>query len=188
MDSVESGWTRLEEVLGTARIDWDRVLQALVAVWPDDAGSSMFSSKLNRWESPIWSPPLLEFEIERHGGTVMGSTRAEVQSWTVNVEDRSVELMGSRPRQLTKAAPRLDVVPLARQCLDEMNAGPEGGSDWLMWPDETRVRVKISRIIPETNKQTTAGRRKRFREALNDLAAATDWREESANSWMRAPR
>ena len=161
MGNVESGWTKLEEVLGTARIDWDRVLQALVAVWPDDAESSMFSSKLNRWESPTWSPPLLEFEIERHGGTVMGSPRAEVQSWTVDVEGQSVELMGSRRRQLVKAAPRLDDVPHARRCLDEMNAGPEGGSDWLTWPDETRVRVKIGRIIPETNKPTAAGRRRR---------------------------
>ena len=32
------------------------------------------------------NPPNLCFSIDRHGGTVMGSKRAERQTWTLNLE------------------------------------------------------------------------------------------------------
>jgi hypothetical protein len=41
---------------------------------------------LNRMEKPIWNPPILTFRIERHGAAALGSSRAEVQEWTVDLE------------------------------------------------------------------------------------------------------
>src|SRR3954447_10558198 len=54
-----------------------------------DSGScgGMKGKKLfNRTENLWWDPPLILFVIERHGGTVMGSSRAELQHWEINLD------------------------------------------------------------------------------------------------------
>ena len=37
-------------------------------------------------EDLTWDPPNLCFSIDRHGGTVMGSKRAERQTWMLNLQ------------------------------------------------------------------------------------------------------
>src|SRR5262245_40578289 len=50
----------------------------------------MWGCKLfGRMESVKWQPPLLGFRIERHGAFKMGSTRAEIQVWEVDLEKRT---------------------------------------------------------------------------------------------------
>ena len=64
------------------RIDQPRKLERLLSeVWDDLGGSDcgMAGHKLiGRMEHVEWNPPVLTFTIERHGGTVLGSTRAEL--------------------------------------------------------------------------------------------------------------
>jgi hypothetical protein len=36
---------------------------------------------LGRMEEVVWEPPILSFTVERHGGTVQGSSRAS-PGWT----------------------------------------------------------------------------------------------------------
>ena len=50
----------------------------------------MWASKLGRMEKVEWQPPYLTFSIERHGATVKGSTRAELQNWQVDTSHRSL--------------------------------------------------------------------------------------------------
>jgi hypothetical protein len=58
------------------------LVNLLAAAWDDLSiarGSGMEPDKLyDRMEKVHWEPPLLLFVIERHGGTVQGSTRAEL--------------------------------------------------------------------------------------------------------------
>src|SRR5438876_3187016 len=56
----------------------------------DGGGGGMKADKvLDRLEEIEWEPPLLSFKIERHGGTCLGSSRAEMQSWSLDVDDLS---------------------------------------------------------------------------------------------------
>ncbi len=68
--------------------DTSGLQKVLANYWESIEGSNaggMRAYKLSgRIEKPKWVPPLLTFEIERHGGTVQGSSRAELQRWTIN--------------------------------------------------------------------------------------------------------
>lgn len=96
--------TEVERLLAVA---WDDLLR-------DDGG--MESYKLfNRMEDVTWTPPLLTFRIERHGATVMGSSRAEMQAWTIDVEKGTACCEAKGYRQLSPRQRPLDVKPLAAE-------------------------------------------------------------------------
>src|SRR5438270_7987054 len=93
---------QLRELLGTiprgklVEADARRIEQALAACWEDLAGyeGGMAGGKLfGRTEEMEWDPPLLIFKIERHGGFVAGSSRAEIQNWQVDLDRRSASLL-----------------------------------------------------------------------------------------------
>ena len=52
-------------------------------------------------------------------------------------------------------------------------------SENIEWNSDTQVRVLISKVIPETNKQTTAARRKRFRKKIEELLFSNRWKTTS---------
>jgi hypothetical protein len=52
-------------------------------------------------EDVAWQPPKLSFAVERHGGMVMGSTRADVQHWEVDLEKRTTSLAKAGRRQVS---------------------------------------------------------------------------------------
>lgn len=62
----------------------------LASCWKQFEGSNaegMAGYKLRgRMEDVVWHPPSLRFMIERHGATVLGSTRAARQEWNINIE------------------------------------------------------------------------------------------------------
>jgi hypothetical protein len=67
---------------------------------------------LDRMKDVTWNPPELTFTIERHGATALGSTRAELHRWTVDVQKETATCMLVGRRQLKPMQPRLDVRPL----------------------------------------------------------------------------
>jgi hypothetical protein len=154
------------------------LIALLAAVWPSLDGAddeAMASWKLGRMEGPEWRPPLLTFVIERHGGFVLGSTRAELQQWTVNLDTLTASVEVAGRRQLRPLAPRLNVARLVAEIMELVAAGVE--DDRLGWSaDRQTVRVRISKIIPADGfQQTVAGRRKRFRDKLRAAMAASGW-------------
>src|SRR5262249_29182080 len=97
----------------------EKVVGILEACWIDLEGSgeeSMHAGKLARAEDLIWHPPILSFVIERHGGTVLGSTRAELHRWEIDVDRGSAtcDPQAGR-RQLRRQSPALNVEPLAEE-------------------------------------------------------------------------
>lgn len=61
----------------------------LAKCWDDlkgDAGGMAADKLLGRMEQVRWHPPESVFLIERHGRTVLRSTRADKQEWTINVD------------------------------------------------------------------------------------------------------
>src|SRR5690606_20033084 len=89
----------------------------LVTCWPvlkgGDGGGMDVSKLVGRIESLAWEPPHLTFKIERHGRFVMGSGRAEMQSWAVNVNSGVARFGDGGYRQMRPRDPALKTRPIA---------------------------------------------------------------------------
>ena len=144
----------------------------------------MRAQKLDRIEELHWDPPLLRFAIERHGGTAIGSTRAECQEWTVNVEEGTASCRMSGFHQLEPMAKALKVAPVVKELVQLIEEGSE--DQRLKWSgDGQRVTVSLRKAIDSAEvqqgavseyKQTKQGRSKRLGEALRAELEEMGWR------------
>jgi hypothetical protein len=154
-------------------------LERLLAnVWEDLGGdvAAMTGHKLiGRIEHAQWKPPKLSFTIERHGGTVQGSSRAELQHWAVDLDQKTATCERTGHRQLSPMARRLDVEPIADKIADKIVNGEL--DDRLRWLPDGRVRVQMGTICPKGSgfKQTIEGRRRRLRENLIERLKPNGW-------------
>jgi hypothetical protein len=163
----------------------------LADCWDDlvgDDGAMAAHKLLNRkMENVTWKPPILSFAIERHGAAVLGSTRAELQHWQIDVKKKTKVLFGLGRRQLIPKQKSLDVSPLAEEIATLILDHTE--DDRLRWYDDGSVKVLLSNIAdlaPRTAfKQTLAGRRRRFREALRERLGA-GWKEVGRQVYKKA--
>ncbi len=181
-DEGMSGVDRLREYLATvppgtipSTTDLERLLAACWDEFTGDYGGMEGYKLLGRMEDVTWKPPILSFTVERHGRTVAGSTRADLQSWTVNVEKLTIFCEPLSHRQVRPMQTRLKVEPLVEEIVRLVVA--KQLDDRLQWHDDGSVKVLVGKIIPEDSavKQTLAGRRKRFREKLTERLEAEGW-------------
>jgi hypothetical protein len=167
-------------------------LELLLADIRDDLGGDhggMAGQKLvGRMKQTEWNSPVLTFLIERHGGTVLGSTRAELQRWSVDLEHQTATCQRTGNRQLSPMAKRVDVGFIADEIADRIVVGE--ADDRLSWLGDGRVRVEVGRISVGGSgfKQTVQGRRKRLREALIDRLSTKGWAHLGRNAFHRRPR
>ena len=95
--------------------DAREVESLLAACWDrfdgGDAEGMSADKLIGRIAQVEWDPPVLSFLIERHGGTVMGSSRAAVHAWNIDVAQMTAHCLAVGHRQLKPMAPRLDVAP-----------------------------------------------------------------------------
>ena len=140
-----------------------RVVAGLMTAWSHLAGTSdqsTFAYKLGRIEMLAWSPPRITFVLERHGGTVNGSSRADLHSWEVDLEKGEARIASKSFRQLKPPASRLDCGALAREIAAIIDSG--GSHSAIDWDDATQtVTIKLGILIPDAGQRTTSGRRKR---------------------------
>ena len=155
--------------------DLERLLAACWDEFSGDYGGMEGYKLLGRIEDVTWEPPILAFAVERHGRTVAGSSRADLQGWTVNTEQKTVFCEPLGCRQVRPIQPRLKVEPLVEEIVRLTVAKHE--DDRLQWHDGGSVKVLAGKIIPADSavKQTLAGRRKRFREKLVERLEAEGW-------------
>jgi hypothetical protein len=167
------------EMQAPGAVDRDDLVRFLYPAWDDLGGGreeSMSADKLRRLENPLWKPPVLEFALERHGGTVLGSSRGDVHHWAVDITTRTATIVWIGRRQLRPMDARLNVPAL----VDELTGLIEAGVDdpRLAWSaDKSQVQIMIGAAIPETYRETTRGRRKRFAAAFSERAAEKEWEE-----------
>ena len=164
--------------------DESEMERLLAACWNDLVGDDggMTDAKLpGRMEGVVWQPPKIVFRIERHGATVIGSTRAEVQEWTIDLERRTKAVVTVGRRQVRPMQGRLDVQPIA----DEIAAAilESRPDDRLKWDGTDHVRLLIGKVLPAGSavKETLAGRRKRLRESVAVLVVSAGWKLVKAN-------
>lgn len=166
-------------------IDVDSQLASdLASSWDALIGSdqeSMTADKVGRLENLKWNPPLLSFDIERHGSTVRGSSRAEVHTWTVDVMAATADVTTGGFRQIKPRAAPWDAnngVEVVLEAVREHRDEP-----YLKWKGDD-FRVLTGNIIPPGPKQTTAGRSKRFRTLLADRLTTNGWQQQG-QYWTR---
>jgi hypothetical protein len=128
----------------------EEVVRALTRCWSELAGyeTAMADYKLYRAERMRWELPDLTFIVARHGGTVIGSRRAELQQWTVDVEQGQAIPGSAGFRQLNPKDRPLRTAPLVAEILKQVVAGVD--DDRLRWEspgDRTIVRVLVSQFI-----------------------------------------
>jgi hypothetical protein len=152
--------------------------------FPGDYGGMRGHKLLSRMEAVFWEPPRLVFEIERHGAVVLGSSRAEVQRWVVDVDNMTAVCESVRHRQLYPMQARLKVEPLAEEIAKLVVAGKK--DDRLKWHEDGAVRILIGVILPKDSavKRTLEGRRKRFWKAFTRRIKECGW-EKSSGSVFR---
>jgi hypothetical protein len=162
----------------------DLVRRSLAEAWEHLPGSDEESTdayKLHRAENLQWQPPILSFVLERHGGTVVGSSRAALHNWEADLNLRQARIVRLGRRQLTSQDERLNVKPLAEEVAKAIIK--HRSKRWLNWKEANQVQIDIGELIPATNAQTTAGRRKRFHDALTTRLAVEGWAP-STNRWL----
>jgi hypothetical protein len=157
-----------------------RITDLLAAAWDELQGSDaegMTAAKIRgRIEDLTWQPPCLSFTIERHGGTVLGSTRAELHRWEVNVATGEAAVVAtSRFRQVAPRARPVPVGPLVAEVAHAIKHHQEHPA--VAWLSRTRVRVIASRVegLRSPFEQTAAGRRRRFGAVLDQQLAPLGW-------------
>jgi hypothetical protein len=150
------------------------------ALTGSDDGGMEGHKLIGRTENITWTSPVLQFRIERHGATVNGSKLASVQHWSVNLDKRDADLQEESTRRLEIFDARLDVNKLASEICNAITAKVD--EPRLKWDGNDTVKVLIAVVIPPTNKQTTAGRRKRFWKALDEKLAPLGWKRSSPQS------
>ena len=177
------------QVVAPGRIDTSiegEVRQLLSECWNSLSGSSetsMADRKVGRAEKFSWQPPILSFEIERHGGAVNGSKFGEIQQWSVNLDELRATHATIGRRRLTDLEPKLDVGALALEVFDLIQQ--KQSDERLTWMDDACVRINMTRVIPDgPAKQTTAGRRKRFRCAIEPLMIPGGWLRKSSGTHL----
>jgi hypothetical protein len=129
------------------------------------------------------APRTLRFVLERHGGTVNGSTRAALHHWEIDIDAWTARIVKERHRQLYPQSPRLDVQPLADRVAEAILNQAE--HPWITRKPDGSVRVNIGAIIPAGDQRTTVARRKRFRTALARRLNPHGWQEKPYNHWIR---
>jgi len=173
--------TYLQSILPGPVQDTEQMQVKLRNCWHEFSGGtaeSMTADKLvGRMEDVMWDPPLIEFVIERHGGTVQGSSRAERHLWTVNLTTRAATCKRIGHRQLRPMAKKLDVRPVAEAIVQLILAGAP--DERLKWNVAGDVRVQIGKILPAESAatQTVTARRKRLRTAIDELLEEAGWQK-----------
>lgn len=181
---------RLSELPPGAVQEADGIVALLTRCWQQCAGSHserMHSGKLWRVENLWWEPPVLSFTIDRHGRMGMGSTRAELQNWRVDLERKTARCEASRSyRQMLSRAETVKIEPLARELADSMLSGRP--DERLRWQGSHTVRLLMAKIFPYGSgfKQTVLERRKRLRTAIGRLLSEKGWHENRRGVYCKA--
>jgi len=159
-----------------------KLIPILNACWYDFQyrnEGKMEAYKLTRMAEPLWVPPKLIFEIERHGATALGSSRAEIQQWVINIETREADVNPVGHRQIYKIQAKFDVKPIADELAKKIQKGKKDPR--LKWSSTGSEMDLSSNILPRSSKKTMEGRRKRLSFALEERLEPLGW--ESNGSW-----
>jgi hypothetical protein len=171
--------------------DARRIESLLAACWSELPGSGeggMLPYKLlGRTENMEWNPPVLTFEVERHGARVQSSVYAELQMWTVDMDSGLAELSPySSKRLVGKRQASVNVNVLAEEIAALVIAAKKD-DDRLKWYGSSKVKVLIGEIFPAGSavRETLAGRRRRLGKVIADRLGPEGWRKTGVHTFEK---
>ena len=162
--------------------DSTEVQHLLAASWHLLDGSNdggMEAHKLHgRMEDVTWNPPVLKFVVERHGGTTLGSTRAELQHWEVNLDTGTAEITKTGHRQLEPMVPRISIKGMAEEIAQAVLKGDDDKRFFIDSHNGDLV-VNASAIFRTGSgfKRTVEGRRMRLCNYIGDILSEHGWQK-----------
>ena len=176
--SLDSLKAYLSQLPAGAVADTQELTSKLSACWGELEGANeggMEAYKLwSRMETVTWNPPTLEFALERHGAVVLGSTLAELQNWSVNIDSGTATYTPGRKRVVVSKQAKLDVRPIAKEIAQIVVDRKVDAR--VAWKNAETVQIHIGKIIPDEGpKQTVASRRRRFWAALEGHVRPNGW-------------
>jgi len=182
VDDLERAFASLHPGEVSEPTGWDRLLaEDWVELRGSDDGGMEGYKLLGRMERVRWQPPVLSFVVERHGGTVMGSTRAELQHWEIDVAERTARLVKVGHRQLNSMASRTDIEGLAEEITVRILSGED--DDRIKRFEDRSVKVLVTKIFPTGSgfQRTVSGRRKRLLQYVAETLSKAGWKETTTN-------
>ena len=170
--------------------DEEAVRFLLYKAWDDlniKSHSGFYKEKhIDRTVNLAWDPPSLTFIIERHGGFVQGSSRAEIQSWVVDVQSFCAEHTVSSAKQMRPASPRINMAQIVARLIAAISEETEDPWIKLLHEDRSQFKLNIAQIIPDQGPTKTVGaRRKRLNRDLERELSAAGWRQEKPNHYKK---
>jgi hypothetical protein len=106
----------------------NKIRVLLADCWHEVDGGTAYSTTgekiRDRAENLQWNQPFLNFTLERHGPTVLGSGRAPLHEWHLHLETATATCDLGRYRQLSPTAAKMDVKPLVAEVLAAVRQGP----------------------------------------------------------------
>ena len=152
------------ELLQMLREQWDGL-----TIVSDDYSIALYKLTDERIENlHVDDNGCINFGIERHGRTTLGSPYADVHHWVVDLAARTACVAGTTPRLIGKRSQPIDVKAVVTTILDALKNEDATIVDRTK---DGRLRIKIKAVIPDGGKETTQGRRKRVWTALNEALA-----------------
>jgi hypothetical protein len=190
MDGVYS-MVKLKEFLNTleegkvSEDDVTKLAYILSYYWNEFSGNGsegMEGYKLvGRMEDVYWEPPIISFDIERHGCTVLGSTKAAIHTWRVDIEKKIADCCDTwRHRVVGPRSKPLNVAPLAEEISNLILNHKEDHR--LKWFKNGNILIKTGEFIDGV-KETRIKRRKRFRNKINEILLPLGWETKKANHY-----
>jgi len=170
--------------------DFTEVERLLAASWHLLNGSNkggMEGCKLHgRMENVVWNPPVLKFFVERHGGTMVGSTRAELQHWEVNLDATTAEITKTGYRQLEPMAPRISIKGMEEEIVQAILNGDDDKRFFIDSHNGDLV-VNASAIFRTGSgfKRTVEGRRMRLCNYVADILTEHGWQKVGWNKFRK---
>lgn len=158
--------------------DLMELLSLLQEAWPEIEGADEEKTeawKLSRAEDVTWQSPELGFTLERHGATVLGSSRAQLHTWAVNIETKRAGHEVTGYRQLRPRSKRWDPEPDVSRLVEAVLRGQDDPNiRWGSGKQDFRV-VGVGKLVPGTAKETITDRRRRFRVLMQERLKDAGW-------------
>lgn len=167
----------------------EQAIKLLQNCWGDLAGAGIEATrgyKLKRAEGLTWQSPSLSFKLERHGGTCMGSTRAEIHAWVVDVEKAVAEMSIAGRRQLYPMdAPftKKRAQERAAEILNLIQGGMK--DDTLKWHADGSVTLILNRSVEAKFESTRKNRVKILLRQLLPMLEENGWHRMESGSRYR---